>query len=384
MLNKRNSADITQTALKNLSANTDLTFFGAGSVSRTMVESLAREIELLYDSIDLNLSQSRLATASGAFLDIIAAQFGLNRLGGVTGQILAEDRAVRFFVKTGRLIDYLRSGSTTTGVIPAGTTISNKTGTVVYSVSSDVAFPANAKSVFVPVAPSDSTIGARNNIAAGGLSVHSLSNNNIYAENSVGLVVSRDPESDAELRLRISRAVNSRVSGSRAAVLEACFSFPGISDIKINNYKFGAGSFEILVVPIGSRVSPNILSNIEAAANSIVPYGIRLSARGPDVVDIALVIQIDITSSSFAETKQVAAKAVENNLREYLGNIPMGGELIMNSVRAIAIDSHPSIRDINILQFMVNCKPQVIANYRLKKDEVFDLDQKVQKPLLII
>lgn len=384
MLSKRNSADIVQTALKNLSANTDLTFFGAGSVTRTLIESLAREIELLYDSIDLNLSQSRLATASGAFLDIIASQFGLTRFGGNTGQILAEDRAVRFFVKTGRLIDYLRSGSTTTGIIPSGTTITNKAGTVTYSVTSDVAFPANAKSVFVPVAPLDTTLGSRNNVPAGALSVHSLSSPNIFVENSVGLITSRDPESDSELRLRISRAINSRVPGSRAAVLEACFAFPGVSDIRINQYKFGAGSFEILVVPIGSRISPNILSNIEAAANSIVPYGIRVQARGPDVVDVAMVIQIDINSSSFSETKQVAAKAVENNLREYLGSIPMGGELIMNSVRSIVMDSHPSIRDMNILQFMVNCKPQVIANYRLKKDEVFDLDQKVQKPILII
>lgn len=384
MLNKRISSDVTQAAIRNLLSNTDITFFGSGSVSRTIIESIAREIELIYQNIDLNISQQRLATASGAFLDIVGDQFGLTRLGGSTGQILAEDKAVRFYVRSGRLSDYLPSSSPTQGRIPSGTTITTRDGVVTYRVPNDVTFPASARSVYVPVVPSNTDIGIRNNVAAGALTVHSLSNQNILVENPIGLVTAREPESDAEFRLRISRHINSRVSGSRSAILEAAFSFPGVSDIRVVPFRFGAGSFELLIVPTGSRVSPNILANIKSAVDAVVPYGIRVGVRGPNVIPIAFVIQLDIKRGELAETKRAATDSVRTALRQYLGNIPMGGQIIINRMRSVIIDAHPGIEDLRILQMTINCKPQVIANYRLREDEVFDLDRKVADPILII
>lgn len=384
MLYKKSSAEITQAAIRNLIANTDLRFFGAGSISKSIVESIARELELVYESVDINLSQARLSTASGAFLDIIASQFGERRLGGSSGTILAEDQVVRFYVTEGRLVDFLGQTSTTAGLIPQGTTVSNRNNTIIFVVPEDVAFPANATTVWVPVTPSNPGAGSANNVSAGVLVRHSLNNSRIYCENTTAIIVGTDPETDDELRLRLSRKMNARVNGSRTAILEAAFSFPGVSDIRIHPYKFGAGSFEILIVPTGSRVTPNILANIKAAVDSVVPYGIKVGVRGPDIVPISLVIQIDLQPGILTQVKTVAIDDVTASLRRYLGEIPMGGELIINRIRSIILDSNSAIRDLNILELIINCRPQVIANYKLREDEVFDLDRKVEQPLLII
>ncbi len=384
MLEKRSASTITAKAIRNLSSQTPLTYFGQGSIARTIIEVMATEIESLYDAIDLNLSQTRLQTASGVFLDLIGSQFGLVRLGGTTSSILAEDRVVRFYVREGRLVDYLSYGSTTQGRIPGGTILYSRDNNILYEVSEDTLFPANTKSVWVPVRPKDSSIGSKNNLPAGALNRHSLGSPNIFVENIASIVVGSDPESDEEFRSRISRAVNSNIQGGKGAILQAAFSFPGVSDIRINPYNQGAGSFEILVIPTNSTVSENILQRIRKAVESVVPIGIKVSVRGPDVVPIGLVISLDMKEGSISQTKDVAIQKAKESVLRYIGNIPMGGEIIINRLRSVILSSHEGIRDLEIVRLTINCRPQVISNWRLKADEVFDLDRKLSEPLLVI
>jgi uncharacterized phage protein gp47/JayE len=385
MLNKRISSQITQSAIRNLANNTDITFFGSGSIAKTIVESMAREIEGLYDSIDLNLSMARLSTAAGAFLDIIAAQFGLSRFAGTSGIILAEDRAVRFFTRNGRLIDYLPSTSSlTSGSISQGVTISTRDGSIIYSVSESITFPSSATSVFVPVTPVNPDNGSSNNVPSGALVLHSLGNANILVENVAPIIVGSDPETDEEFRLRISRHINASSHGSKTAVLSAAFSFPGISDVRIHPFKHGAGSFEILLVPTGTRISPNVLQNIKSALDGVVPYGIKVTVRGPNVVPIAIAAQIIVNRGLLNTIKTIAVDEAKIAIRKYLGDIRMGGELIVNQLRANILNSSNNIKDLRILQLIINCRPQVIANYRLLPDEVFGLDENIPNPIALI
>lgn len=384
MLKRRNSTDMVETAIRKLSSETNLNYFGPGSIARTIIESMAREIELLYDSIDINLSQTKLATASGAFLDVIGAQFGLTRKAGGSGTILAEDRSVRFYTVSGRLIDHLPGATPTGGTIPAGTTITNRSGSVSFRVSQNISFPSNASSVFVSVEPINPAAGSANNVPAGTLVVHSLGTNKVLCENTTGVIVGSDSETDDEFRLRVGRHINSRVTGGRTSVIQAAFSFPGVSDIRINEYRYGAGSFEILVVPTGSKISPNIIENINRSVKDIVPYGIKFTVRGPDVIKIAIAVQIDTGKGSLVGDRAAATLAAQNAIRNYIGNIPMGGDMIINKLSSIIIDSHPAIKDHRILQLNINCRPQVISNYRLRGDEVFDLDDKISNPILVV
>lgn len=384
MIEKKSANFITANAIRNLSSQTPLNYFGQGSIARTIIEVMATEIETLYDSIDINLSQSRLQTASGVFLDLIAAQFGLTRSNGVSSSILSTDKAVRFYVRDGRLVDFLGYLGNTRGRIPGGTLIYSRDNSIVYEVSEDTFFPANTKSVWVPVRPKDPSLGSRNNVAPGSLSAHSLGNSNIFVENISTLITGSDAETDEELRSRISRAINSSVTGSRSAILQAAFSFPGVSDIRINPYKHGAGSFEILVVPTGSTVSENVLQLIRKSVESVVPFGIRVTVRGPEVVGIGIAMIIDMKEGSLSQTKDLAISRVKESLLRYLGDIPMGGELIINRLRTTALTAHNSIKDVEINRILINCRPQVISNWRLQPDEVFDLDRKLPEPILVI
>jgi uncharacterized phage protein gp47/JayE len=382
MLEKRLSTQIAARGLRNLQANSNITFFGSGSIAKILVETMAIEIESLYDSIDLNLSQTRLQTASGVFLDLIASQFGLSRFSGGMGSVQARDKVVRFFVTRGRLSDFLGGSSPTRGEIPAGTEIYSSTG-ITYEVTASAVFPATATSVWVSVAPSDVAVGTRANVPAGAMNRHSL-NASVQVENIATLILGTNAETDDEYRLRISQHINARVSGSRTAVFQAAFSFPGVSDIRINNFRYGAGSFEILVIPSTARLPNNIIEHIRTEVSRIVPFGIRVEVRGPEIVPVNLVVSIDMGEGGLGETKDLAREQVKQEIRSYIGEIPMGGELILNRIRSIALQSNSAIKDINIQQLGIHCRPQVIANYSLRSDEIFDISRKLAEPIMVV
>jgi uncharacterized phage protein gp47/JayE len=383
MIEKRLASQISNRAEKNLRLNTNLSFFGSGSIAKTIVNTMAREIEFLYDTIDLNISQTRISTASGVFLDLIGEQVGLSRYQSSSTSITASDKLIRFYAEAGRLIDLVEDKNATEGIIPSGTSIYSANGNIEYQTTSDIRFPANADNVWVDAAPADPGLGVRNNLPAGALSSHSLPQG-ISVENVAAIEPYSDIESDDQFRLRISSAMRASVTGSKAAVTQAALNFEGISDIVIEEYKYGAGSFEIMVIPTSSRVPEGALSTIKNVIKNIVPYGIRVEVRGPEVVPISMVVSLDFNPGTLASTKSEIRRRVRDSLRLYIGSIRLGGELIINRLRGEILGTDNAIRDINIRQIGIHCRPQVIANYRLRPDEVFDLDRKLQDPLLII
>lgn len=381
MIRRRLNGEITRDALRRLSANTSITYYGEGSVSRTIVDVIAREIESVYDSIDLNMSQARLVTASGAFLDLIAQQYGITRLPGSSGSVIAEDKAIRVYVTNGRLVDRLGQVGGQ-GIIQAGTKIYNRDRSISYTISSNVVFPASATTVFVPAVPTDSSKGSANNVTSGSLISHDMGTG-IFVENLVSIIGGSDVESDEELRLRISRIAGTSVPGSRISVTQAAFSNAGVSDIRIFDAKHGAGSFEILIVPVSGRASGSVLDTVKNAVGRVTPFGIRFTVRGPREVGFSTVVQLDMRRGSLSGDKSAASISASAAIRRYLAGIPMGGELVINRMITAILSSNNSISDVRILQIGINCRPQAIANYQLQYDQVFELDRKVAEPILI-
>jgi uncharacterized phage protein gp47/JayE len=382
MIGRKYNGQIIQDAVRNLTAGSNISYFGQGSIAKNIIDVVAREIEAAYDSIDINMSQSRLITASGAFLDLIAQQYGISRLPGSVGSVEAEDRAVRFYVTSGRLIDRLgQTGGA--GSINSGTKVYNRDRSLSYTVTSTTSFPASATSVFVPVAPTDSTLGTGNNVSSGTLVAHDLGTG-IFVENTTGIVGGTNVETDEELRLRISRYIGASVPGSKISVTQAAFSNAGVSDLKVFNHKHGAGSFEVLVVPIGNTVAGSVLDAVRNSIARTVPFGIRFTVRGPTVMGFGTTVQIDMRPGSLGGAKEAARLSARAAIKAYIASIPMGGQFVVNRMLADIIGSNPSIQDVRILSISINCRPRTISNYQLQFDEVIDLDRKLAEPIMII
>jgi uncharacterized phage protein gp47/JayE len=70
--------------ISQLRNTSDITNFSAGSMARTLLEVINTQLDTIYTSLNINLMQSFVSTASGTYLDYIGALIGCVRISGET------------------------------------------------------------------------------------------------------------------------------------------------------------------------------------------------------------------------------------------------------------------------------------------------------------
>jgi uncharacterized phage protein gp47/JayE len=307
---------------------------------------------------------------------------GIPRITDRRATAQVQDGAVRFYVSGGTLGSRLPHPTNSgLGLIPARTLIYNAAGTVEFVVTEDVTFPINSKNVFVPVSASGT--GSGYNVGINQLTTHNLSSTEIKVTNDIAIATGKDIESDDEYRYRLTRAMTSRYGSNLAAIEVASIVSPGISRAEIVQYARGAGTFDVLLIPQGNKVTTTAKEQTRRAIEQVSAYGISFAIREPEYVPIKITVQLVYNSGTTEAEKVNIRDRVQSSILSYIGSIPLGGELIINQIRAAALIS-PSIKDIKILELFINCKPRTLRNVQLVEDELFVPDPEVPDPIEVI
>ena len=382
MVTKKNFDDMVNDSLKYLIKNTGITYFSDGSIARALVESNNLEISRLQDYVTSAFQNAFLSSASGIYLDMWGETLGLPRIIDRRASAEIQDGAVRFYTVSGTLGSRLRhTANPGLGLIPFGTTVGNAADTVAFTVTEDVTFPINAKSVFVPVAASD--LGADFNVGVNQLTVHNLNIADVRVTNDIAITTGADVESDEEYRFRLSRALTSRYGSNLAAIEVASVISPGVSRSEILQFARGAGTFDVLLIPQGNRVTNTAREVTRRAIERVVAYGVSFKVREPEYVPIKVTVQLIFNPTTTEGEKITARQTVQSDLIRYLSSIPMGGELIINQLRSAALGPS-SVKDVRILELYIDCKSRTLRNVALKEDEVFILDEESVDPVEVI
>lgn len=382
MVTKKNFDDMVKDSIKYLIKNTGITYFSDGSIARALVESNNLEISRLQDYVASAFQNAFLSSATGIYLDMWGETLGLARIVDRRASAEIQDGAVRFYTNSGTLGSRLRHPSNPgLGLIVSGTIISNPADTVAFTVTEDVTFPINAKSVFVPVAASD--LGADFNVGANQLTVHNLNIADVRVTNDIAITTGADIESDEEYRFRLTRALTSRYGSNLAAIEVASVSSPSVSRSEILQFARGAGTFDVLLIPQGNKVTNSAKESTRRALEQVTAYGVSFKVREPEYVAIKVTMQLMFGSGASEGDKISARETVQANVIRYISSIPMGGELVINQLRSNALT--PSIvKDVKILELYIDCKPRTLRNITLREDEIFILDEGTPDPVEII
>jgi uncharacterized phage protein gp47/JayE len=377
-------SELNQRAFDYVLRNTDgkISLLTPGSTARALIETNNQTIDELNQSLSLYQAMAYLSTATGVYLDLIGELLGLTRRQARAATIASEDRAIRFYVPNGLLRDFLPHPSDLTlGLIPSGTTVSSADGSVVYIVDSDVTFPRAATEVFVPATAS--ITGTSVNVGSFTLRRHSLGTTSVLVTNPVSITTGRDTESDEEFRARIRARVRTTEGANETAVRLAVLSAPGIADVRLIPYKRGAGSFDALLIPIGNRITKEALEIAARNVSQVVAFGIHWRLREPKYVRVSMIISL-----SYAGILAGEQAAVRNNVERivlrHLGQIKIGGELVLNQLGSDILELEPRVKDYTIESLCINGRPQVLHNYSLNSDELFLSDEGLTDPIRVI
>lgn len=366
-------AQMNADAVAYLAANTDITYLTEGSIARALVEATNVEISRLQEYISASYRNVFPSTAEGYYLDLIGEGIGLPRAGATRSSSSVEDQNVKFSVAAGRLADYFQNPSNANqGLIQKGTTVSTSDESITYEVSENVVFPVTATEAFVPVvATSDgdtTRVGKNKLIIHSGPAAVNVTNLKSISNGDSG-------ESDRSYRFRILNHLVASPTANELAVRLAVIGNPDIARVELREFARGAGTFDALLVPVGNTVSTATKNRVQKSIEAAAAFGINGRSVEPTYKHFKVSVQLIPVRGAAAGTVDSAKLAAKNAILDYFESIPIGGEFVVNRLRAAVIDAVPQeIRDIRVLDLCMNGRPHVIRNIKLKSDELFTPD----------
>lgn len=380
---KKEYAEMLSSAVKYLTDNTDITYFGNGSIAKALLETNLLEIERLQNYFEQISKNSFVGTAAGFYLDLWGEVLGIPRITDKKAFAFAQDSVVRFYVDNGTLGSRLpHPTNPSLGLIPQGIVISNSADNIGFIVSEDTTFPRNSKTASVSVIAIES--GTEFNVGANQLTRHTLPNKEVKVTNPIAITSGADIESDSDYRFRLSQALSTRFGSNKAAVDVASTTSPAVAYSKIIPYNRGAGTFDVVLVPRGNKLTKAAINQTNYALNQVVSYGISYKIKEPEYVPIRLSVQLSFTRGIGEGEKEAARNSAQAAILDYLSTIPLGGELVINQIRAAVLNSNSVIKDLKIIELYIDCKPRTLRNVQLREDELFIPDENVVDPIEVV
>ena len=361
---------MTADSLRYLAENTDITYLSEGSIARSLVESSNLEIARVREFMVSTYSNVFINNAQGAYLDLIGDMLGVPRGAQQAASVSAEDRNIKLSVVTGTLKDkFPHPTDQSLGLIPSGFYVQTADLSTKYKTTKAISFPGSAKEVYISVI-ADSA-GKALNVGKGRLVSHDgpagVSVTNLKSISNGGEI-----ESDRNYRFRLSNSIAGSATANEAAVRLVVSNIPDVSRVVFNEYSRGAGTYDAMLVPIGNKVSAQANNLAQLAVDSISAFGISARVTEPTYIPFKISIQLIPVEATGAGTLDAGRISAKTAVIDYFESITLGGEFIVNRLRATLIDAvAPLIKDIKIIDICFNGRPRPIRNFSLKGNQLF-------------
>ncbi len=292
---------------------TPLTDLNVGSVIRTLMETVAREMAMAYLQLDHVYESAFVDTAEGSSLDKVVALVGVRRL--PTGFPVARLRFTR----------RADAGAGSQVTIPANTAVVDATGARYLTLDA------------LTLEPGETTreVNARGESPGTKLAGTGELNRMEVLIAGVSEVTNPQPayslsaaETDAELRRRAAGSLHGVVRGTQNALKFGLLSIEGIKNVNVVEAPNGVPG-EIRIEVAHASDDPNIDAIIARTIEEIRPAGIRVLWNKAQSLSVAVTVTLTLAGSGAGVTGGVLSainSAIEASLREYLTSLPPGGK----------------------------------------------------------
>lgn len=290
-----------------------LTDFEVGSVTRTLVESIARETARVHAEMEGVYRAGFLDTATGRALDNVVALLGVTRVPG--GRARTELRFARDAAATGAI------------TIPQGSRVIDTDVTVEYETVEPVTMTPAQRRISVEardVEPGNTPV------AADVLTILPVPVAGIVSvTNPAPAAPGGDPETDAELRNRARAFLQGSERGTLGA-LRAALARQGLQgEIEEPSDRPGV----VVVRPVAETLSPERHAQLARALDEARPAGVRLEIAGVEVpVGVDLALQVATRAGLADPDRRAAHESVRTAVSAYFSALPVKDNASINRI----------------------------------------------------
>ena len=300
---------------------TDVT---VGSVARTLVEAVAREIAVLYAQLDAAYDAAYLESATAGSLDRVVALLGYRRY--TAGRPVGTVRFSR------------RAGTTGEVTIPAGTPVADQADTVRYETTETRTMLAGESTAEIAVRGATEATPV---VEAGVLSVVQRAVAGLDSvTNERPTSTAAQDETDAELRARVRVALTAAAKGTVGALRSGLLALPEVRAVSIEERPDDVPgeirvSVSLATPPADGSIPVGVLDRVE----QLRPAGIRVRVDQAGDLDLAARVRLVLAGSSLpsAAREQLHQRA-RQTLVERVGRLQVGQLVRTGALQAALVD----------------------------------------------
>lgn len=278
---------------------TPLTDLNVGSVTRTLVEAVSREVAALYAQLNIAYDSGFVETATGPSLDRVVALLSYARF--------KAGRAV------GSVVFTRRTGATGSITIPAGTPITDTGDTLRYVTSERYDMLAGESTAEVRIQGETAATAV---VADGVLTVVQRAIAGIDAvSNPRPTARATEDESDEALRARARDALLAANKGTVEAIRHGLLALPSVKDVAIEEFPNGVAGEIRVSVQLASGPAEALPPEVSERIEALRPAGIRMIPVQAEAAVLAARVALVLAGSSLPAAE---IEAVQRSVRERL------------------------------------------------------------------
>ena len=282
--------------------------FEVGSVVRTLYESFAYELALLYEQMDQVYRSAFIDTASGVQLEMVAAILGIRR--GLPDFAEGE-------------VTFTRDPGSEDLVIPVGTLVttedSDESPRRAYTTLEAITFPASATAINAKVQAVNR--GEDQTVPAASITVMPLPVSGVKAvvNREATQFLGKRKETDDELRQRAKSMLLASGKASLTAIETALLSLPGVREVKVvEPFAEAGGGFGVLDVYVdGTNMhQPERYDELRQCIDQVRAAGVYVRLQQPDIVELDGLVYVvpDGTVPSEVDVMNAVEAAIATHL----------------------------------------------------------------------
>lgn len=285
-----------------------VTDLNVGSVVRTLLESVARELAVEEQLLDRVYRSAFIDTAEGASLDKVVALVGVRRL--PAGTPVARVRFSRAPGSTGRV------------TVPVGTVVSDAEGN---------RYATLAALVLEPGEPSREVSAAGVTKATPAVEADALDRLEVLIAGIAGVaneapaLVATAPEADEDLRRRARGALHVAARGTVDALRYGLASIPGVKDAAVTEFPNGVPGEVRVDVAYETEGDPDVERAVAERIDDLRPAGVRVLAGSAGSLEVAVTVELTLAGAGVPAAELASLTAgVEERVASHLARLAPG------------------------------------------------------------
>lgn len=341
---KKEYRAIVDDMLTDIEKKDKLTDTNIGSVTRTLLETVGREVSTLYNEMDAAYNAGFIDTAKGNSLDMVVSILGIQR------------KSAQFATGT---VTFSRRNPVQDVSIPRGTRVSTRASdprsVKIYETTMNVRVPKGENSVEIPIkalTPGEAGMTDFETITA--LETPIIGVDTVI--NKKPTTIGTERETDDELRARAKATVLAAGKATPEAIRNVVLGIPGVRGVTVNEMPNGIpGELDVIIdgLDLTDQDSPTY-QRVKETIEQVRPAGIHVNIKSTDTIRTNIKIYLKLTDILRTDEEvEIIIQKIKTRIARHIGGLNSGSNLIRNRMVSAIFE----IKDVyNIDEFNINTK----------------------------